>query len=229
MNKRLFRNGWTTPGIKPAVFGLCLVPLLWLVWDGVSGNLGANPIETAVRRTGVWALNFLLISLAVTPARRLPGCSRLILFRRMLGLFAFFYGCLHLMMYVGVDQFFAVEDIVKDVIKRPFITVGMASFVLLIPLAVTSTNRMIARLGGARWRRLHRLVYLIGIGGVLHYFWLVKADIRSPLIYAGLLVALLGARMYLAYGSRGLSPSRPAPRGRSGMLDPRSAAEPLSP
>ncbi|HET8760624.1 MAG TPA: protein-methionine-sulfoxide reductase heme-binding subunit MsrQ [Nitrospiria bacterium] len=222
MVRTFFKNGWMTPWIKPAVFGICLFPLVWLAWDGVTGHLGANPIEAVVRRTGVWAINFLLISLAVTPARRLPGGNRLIAFRRMLGLFAFFYAGVHLMTYVGLDQFFAVQDIVKDVIKRPFITIGMASFILLVPLAVTSTNRMIARLGGARWRMLHRLVYVIGIGGVLHYFWLVKADIRSPLIYAGLLAALLGARVWIAYGSR-LSASRPAPRDQGGMLGPRSA------
>ncbi len=198
MIEKLFRRGWTTPGLKPAVFGLCLVPAVWLGWDAATGQLGANPIEAAVRRTGFWALNFLLISLAVTPARRLPGGNRLILFRRMLGLFAFFYAGVHLLTYVGLDQFFAVRDIVKDVIKRPFITVGMASFLLLVPLAVTSTNRMIARLGGARWRMLHRLVYVIGIGVVVHYFWLVKADIRLPVVYAGLVAALLGMRVRLA-------------------------------
>jgi sulfoxide reductase heme-binding subunit YedZ len=222
MIKGLFKQGWMTPWIKPAVFGLCLIPLVWLAWDGVTGRLGANPVEAVVRRTGVWAINLLLISLAITPARRLPGGSRLIVFRRMLGLFAFFYAGLHLMTYVGLDQFFAVRDIVKDVVKRPFITIGMASFVLLVPLAVTSTNRMIARLGGARWRMLHRLAYVIAIGGVLHYFWLVKADIRSPLLYAGFLALLLGARVWIAYGSR-LSTSRQAPRDRGGLLGPRSA------
>lgn len=202
------------PALKPSVFAVCLFPLGWLLWNGVTGGLGANPIEATVRRTGFWTLTFLLITLAVTPARRLPGASGLTRLRRMLGLFAFFYACLHAVSYVGVDQFFAIKEIAKDIAKRPFITVGFVSFVLLVPLAVTSTDAMIRRLGGRRWRRVHRLVYLIAVGGVVHYFWLVKADVRQPVIYGGLVAVLLGVRLWSTY-SRYLTS-----RGRSVAVDP---------
>jgi methionine sulfoxide reductase heme-binding subunit len=144
----------------------------------------------------------LLITLAVTPARRLTGWNRLIQLRRMLGLLAFFYGCLHFLTYIWLDQFFVLEDIIADVMERPFITVGFASFALLIPLAVTSTTAMIKRLGGKWWQRLHRLVYAIAIGGVVHYLWLVKADIQQPLLYGGILGVLLVYRFWDMYGRR---------------------------
>lgn len=183
--------------IKPLVIILCLIPLAFLVFDALTNNLGANPIEKITRRSGDWALRLLLITLAVTPMRILLQQPWLLRLRRMLGLFAFFYACLHITSYVVLDQFFAWDDIVKDIIKRPFITVGFIAFVLLIPLALTSTNKMIKRLGAVRWQRLHKLVYLIACLGVLHYFWMVKADLRSPLLHATILAILLGYRLWL--------------------------------
>jgi sulfoxide reductase heme-binding subunit YedZ len=179
--------------IKIPVFSACLTPLAWLGYYAYTDNLGANPIEVITRWTGTSTLIFLLITLSVTPLRKLSGWNGLIKFRRMLGLCAFFYACLHFTTYIWLDQFFDFRGIVKDVAKRPFITVGFANFVLLIPLALTSTAGMVRRLG-KRWQQLHRLIYLIAIGGVVHYWWLVKADIRLPLIYGAVLAALLAYR-----------------------------------
>jgi sulfoxide reductase heme-binding subunit YedZ len=191
---------WKQPILKVGVFIACLIPLAVLVGNALASNLGANPIKEITDQTGTWTLRFLLITLVVTPARRLTGWNRLIQLRRMLGLFAFFYAGLHFLTYVWLDQFFVVEEMIADVIERPFITVGFASFVLLIPLAVTSTTAMIKRLGGKWWQRLHRLIYAIAIGGVVHYLWLVKADTQSPLIYGGLLAILLAYRLWVSYG-----------------------------
>ena len=204
---------------KAGIFGVCLIPLLVLAWQAVTHHLGANPIDAIADRTGIWTLRLLLITLSVTPARRLTGWNRLIQLRRMLGLFAFFYGSLHFLTYIWLDQFFVVEDIIADVMERPFITVGFTSFVLLIPLAVTSTTTMIKRLGGKWWQRLHRLVYAIAIGGVVHYLWLVKADTRRPLIYGSILGALFVYRLWDTYGHRvmvGLTITRKAAVRRSG-------------
>jgi sulfoxide reductase heme-binding subunit YedZ len=181
---------------KAFVFLLCLVPLVRLGWFAVYGDLGANPVEFVIRSLGSWALTFLLITLAVTPLRRLTGWNALIRLRRMLGLFAFFYVCLHLTTYIGIDQFFDLGAIWADIVKRPYITIGMACFLLLVPLAVTSTNAMQRRLGGKRWQQLHRLVYVIAIGGTVHYWMLVKKDIRLPLTYAVVLALLLGLRLW---------------------------------
>lgn len=180
---------------KPLVFAASLLPLAWVVWLGWQDQLGANPVETLSHHTGDWSLRFLLLTLAVTPLRRLAGWNRLQQFRRMLGLFAFFYVCLHFGVYLIFDQFFDLASIVEDVAKRPYITVGFTAWLLLIPLAVTSTNGMIKRLG-RNWRRLHQLVYPIGALGVLHYLWLVKADLAEPLLYGGVLVVLLGYRLW---------------------------------
>ncbi|WP_126456174.1 sulfite oxidase heme-binding subunit YedZ [Sulfuriflexus mobilis] len=182
-------------GIKPAVFLLCLVPLLWLVWDIVQGQLSANPIEDITHRSGDWALRFLLITLAVTPLKRLSGQVWLLRLRRMLGLYAFFYALLHFLTYLWLDQQFLFSEILVDIGKRPYITVGFSAFVLLIPLALTS-NRYAMRRLGRRWQRLHRSVYVIAAFGVLHYLWLVKADSRDPVIYALILIALLGLRAW---------------------------------
>ena len=182
---------------KPFVFAAALIPFALLVHMVWTDALGPNPVETLNRYTGDWTLRLLLITLAVTPLRQLTGWPYLIRFRRMLGLFAFFYVCLHFLSWIWVDKLFDWEEIVKDVVKRPFITVGFACFVLLIPLAITSTNAMMRRLGGARWRALHRLVYVIGIGGVVHFLWLVKSDISEPMIYAAILALLLGHRIWL--------------------------------
>lgn len=189
--------------IRAAVFIACLVPFGWLVWDALAEGLGVNPIETVTRFTGSWTLIFLFITLSVTPVRRLSGWHWPVKLRRMLGLFAFFYASLHFLTYVALDQFFALEEISKDIAKRPYITVGFASFVLLIPLAITSTNGMIRRLG-RRWQRLHRLVYAIAAGGVLHFLWLVKADLRRPSLYGAVLALLLGCRLFTR-GSPALS------------------------
>jgi sulfoxide reductase heme-binding subunit YedZ len=202
-------DAWKQSMLKVGVFGACLMPLAVLAGQALTHNLGANPIDEVTDQTGIWTLRLLLITLAVTPARRLTGWNRLIQLRRMLGLFAFFYGSLHFLTYIWLDQFFVIEDIIADVMERPFITVGFASFTLLIPLAVTSTTAMIKRLGGKWWQRLHRLVYAIAIGGVVHYLWLVKADIQQPLLYGGILGVLLAYRLWDTYGRRMLAGSTP--------------------
>lgn len=189
--------------IKVAVFINSLVPLAVLGWDAYHNQLGANPLEFVTHATGTLTLVFLLISLAVTPARDLlPGVGWLIKTRRMLGLFAFFYAFLHLTTYVWFDKFFDRLRILEDTFNRPFILVGMASFLLMVPLAITSTNKMIKWLGGRRWSQLHKSVYWVGVGGVLHYWLLVKADTQKPLIFAGLLALLLGYRFVVARQQR---------------------------
>ena len=180
--------------IKLLVFVLALLPAAGLAGGLFTGGLGANPVEALTHSTGEWALRFLLLTLAVTPLRRLTGYGSLIRLRRMLGLFAFFYAALHLSTYVALDQFFDAAAIVKDVVKRPYITAGFLGFVLMAPLAATSTAGMIRRLGGRRWQQLHRLVYPCAIAAVVHFLWLVKADLTEPLLYAGVLTALLGYR-----------------------------------
>ena len=182
--------------IKPLVFLLSLSPLVLLAWNAYNGDLSANPISDITNVTGTWTLRFLLITLAVTPLRMISGWNIMSQLRRMLGLFAFFYVCLHFTTYIWLDQFFQFDEILKDIGKRPFITVGFASFILLIPLAITSTNRMMKWLGGRRWRLLHRLVYATAIGGVIHYLWLVKADKQRPIIYGVLFAILLGYRVW---------------------------------
>jgi methionine sulfoxide reductase heme-binding subunit len=180
---------------KPFVFLACLLPLARLGWKAYMGLLGANPIEVITHSTGDWTLLFLLITLAVTPLRRLSGQPWLIRYRRMFGLFAFFYVTLHFLTYIWLDKFFNVQDMLADIAKRKFITVGFTGFVLLIPLALTSTSGWIRRLGGKRWQALHRLIYAAAICGVIHYLWLVKADIRKPLQYGTVLAVLLGYRL----------------------------------
>jgi methionine sulfoxide reductase heme-binding subunit len=183
----LLANKWT----KLPVFLLCLVPLGILVFRALTANLGANPVEFIQHATGDWTLRFLVITLCISPFRKLLKLPDLIRFRRMLGLFAFFYACLHFLTYLGPDQSFDVAAIWKDVYKRPFITVGFAAFVLLIPLALTSTAGWIRRLGGRRWQMLHRLIYISAICGVIHYYWLVKSAVLRPLTYAAIVAALL--------------------------------------
>ena len=188
--------------LKPWVFAACLIPLGLLVWRGFTGGLTANPIEFITHRTGDWTLRFLLIALAITPLRRATGWNGLAQLRRMVGLFAFFYATLHFSTYLVFDFFFAFDLIVEDIVERRFITAGFTGFVLLIPLALTSTHRMTRRLGGKRWRRLHRLVYVAAVAGVVHYLWLVKVDIGPPLIYAGILAVLLGARLWFRFATK---------------------------
>lgn len=195
--------GWRHP--KVWLFGICLLPLGRLVYLGASGGLGANPIEFITRSTGTWTLVGLLLTLAVTPLRRLSGRAGLLRYRRMLGLFAFFYACLHALTYFWLDQFFDLAAIVRDIVKRPFVTVGFAAFVLLLPLAATSTQAMMRRLGRS-WQRLHRLVYAVAVLGVIHYLWLVKQDLAPPLVYAGVLALLLALR--LPAGTRWIEAAR---------------------
>lgn len=181
---------------KAVLFVASLFPLLRLSWFAFSDQLGANPIELITRSLGTWTLVFLLITLSITPLRKLSGWNWLIKLRRMAGLFAFFYALLHFITYIWLDQFFDLSSIYKDVIKRPFITIGFAAFILLIPLAVTSTNAMMKKLGGKNWQILHRLVYLIAVFAVVHYWWLVKKDLTQPIIYATVLAVLLGYRLW---------------------------------
>ncbi len=188
---RILTSKWT----KLSLFGLCLAPLFVLLWKGLHDDLGANPIEFITHATGDWTLRFLVFTLAITPVRRVLGLPDLIRFRRMLGLFAFFYGFLHLITYVWLDKFFAWPEMVKDIGKRPFITAGFTAFVLMLPLALTSTAGWIRRLGGKRWQALHRLIYGSAAAGVIHYYWLVKSDIRKPVFYGALVALLLAWRV----------------------------------
>jgi methionine sulfoxide reductase heme-binding subunit len=189
--------------LKPTVFLLCVIPLGQLAYRAYDADLGANPIDTVTRFTGSWALIFLLASLAVTPLRRLTGWHELIKFRRMLGLYAFFYALLHFSTFVGLDHFFDLNRIGKDILKRPYVTAGFTAFVMMIPLALTSTAGMIRRLG-KRWQQLHRLVYVAAIAAVIHFYWLVKSDISRPAQYGAVLALLLGYRLVV----RWLQPSR---------------------
>jgi sulfoxide reductase heme-binding subunit YedZ len=197
--------------LKPIVFLAALIPLALLALDGLQGNLGANPIEKITHQTGLGTLILLLATLSITPLRRITGIQWLIQYRRMIGLFAFFYGFLHFMTYVWLDQFFDIHSIIKDVYKRPFITAGFTAFVLLIPLAITSTKGWIRRLG-KRWQFLHRLIYVSACAGVIHFIWLVKADLREPLIYATIFGALMVFRAWFwVEKRRRTSPQAPHP------------------
>lgn len=198
MAPRLLSSRWA----KVLVFALSLVPLLVLGWRGLRQDLGANPVEFITRSTGDWTLRFLLLTLAISPLRKQAGLAALIRFRRMLGLFSFFYGSLHLLTYVWFDKFFDLGDILKDVATRRFITIGLFGFLAMLPLAVTSTSGWIRRLGGRRWKLLHRLVYACVAAGVVHYYWLVKSDVRFPLVYASIAGVLFATRRYTE--SRGL-------------------------
>ena len=187
---------WIAP-LKGLVFLAALVPLARIIYaialDPIS--LGANPAESILHMTGDWVIYFLLITLAVTPLRKLTGWNDLIKFRRMLGLFAFFYACIHFLSYIGFDRLFDLSDMAREIVKRPFILVGFAAFVLLVPLAITSTRGWVLRLGGARWSALHKVIYPIAILGVVHYWWLVKRDITWPLVFAVVLAGLLAYRI----------------------------------
>lgn len=184
--------------LKVIIFLACLAPLVYLTWALLQDNLGANPIEALTRRSGEWALRFLLITLSMTPVQKLLKQSWPIKFRRMLGLYTFFYASLHMLTYVWLDQFFAWDDILVDIIKRPFILVGTLAFILLIPLAITSTKAMMRKLG-RNWKRLHQLVYPIACFAILHFYWLVKKDTFTPSIYLSILVVLLAYRLFLVW------------------------------
>ena len=184
---------------KLVLFVNALVPLALLLWDVYHKRVGANPLEFVTRTTGMLTLIFLLITLAVTPVRKIVGLNWLVKFRRMLGLFAFFYGFLHLMTYIWFDRYFNLKSVPGDVASRPFIALGMAAFFLMVPLAITSTNKMVRRLGGKRWSLLHKLVFLAGIAGVLHFWLLVKSDTRLPLTFGFILLLLLAHRLFVRF------------------------------
>lgn len=187
---------------KPLIFVAALGPVGYLTWAALTDNLSANPISDITLETGTWALRFLVVTLAITPLRRITHWNELIKFRRMLGLFAFFYGTLHFITYLWLDQFFDFAGIVADIWKRPFITVGFTAFVAILPLAITSTAGWIRRLGGKNWQRLHRLIYLAAVCGVIHYWWLVKSDVQRPMIYGLIFAVLLGYRLVVAIRRR---------------------------
>lgn len=213
----ILTSKWT----KVVVFLVCLIPFDMLLWrafhNGFAGfpdnmDFGPNPIEFITHATGDWTIRFLVITLAITPLRKVLRLPQLIRFRRMLGLFAFFYACLHFGTWIGLDKFFAWSEMWKDVLKRRFITVGFAAFVLMVPLALTSTASMIRRLGGRRWQLLHRAIYASAILGVIHYYWLVKSDVRKPLLYAMLVGMLLAWRLGVWLYGRGQSATASSPR-----------------
>ncbi|HDY86338.1 MAG TPA: sulfoxide reductase heme-binding subunit YedZ [Methylophaga aminisulfidivorans] len=181
--------------IKRALFFICLTPLILLVWRLLNDELGVNPVETLTRSSGLWALRFLLLTLFITPLRWLTGVNKLIQLRRMIGLYAFFYALIHMLLYLGLDQLFDIGDIWKDILKRPFITIGFISFLMLLPLVATSTNKMMKRIGGKNWKRLHKLTYLVAAASCLHFLMLVKADIREPIIYIVILAGLFIVRL----------------------------------
>ncbi len=212
----ILTSRWT----KVLVFALSLVPAARLVWKAIHGRLGPNPIEFITRETGDWILIFLVTTLAITPARKVLRLLELIRFRRMLGLFAFFYAFLHFSTWIGLDKFFDFAEMLHDVRKRPFITAGFTAFVLLLPLALTSTKGWIRRLGGKRWQLLHRLIYVSAAAGVVHYYWLVKSDVRKPVMYGTMVGLLLAFRL----GAWWMNSRRGAPA-RGAMAEELTTAE----
>jgi sulfoxide reductase heme-binding subunit YedZ len=198
---------------KLVIFINSLIPLALLLWDVYRKQVGPNPLDFATKTTGMLTLIFLSLTVAVTPLRKIFGINSLVKYRRMLGLFAFFYGALHLLTYVWFDRLFNLKSVGQDVVRRPFILVGMTAFFLMVPLAITSTNKMVKRLGGKRWARLHRLVYVAAVAGVVHFWMLVKSDTRLPLTFAFVVLFLLGYRLLAKY--------LPAPRPTGASLFPR--------
>ncbi len=184
---------------KFLVFLNSLIPLALLAWDLYRKQVGPNPVEFATRTTGILTLVFLSLTVAITPLRRIFGINSLVKVRRMLGLFAFFYGSLHLLTYIWFDRLWSLASVASDVVQRPFILVGMTAFLLMVPLAITSTNKMVKRIGGKRWAKLHRLVYLAAIAGVVHFWMLVKSDMGLPLTFGFIIVFLLGYRLLVKY------------------------------
>jgi len=197
---------------KVLVFVLGLLPLLWLGWRAYNQNLTANPIEYITHFTGDWTLRFVVFTLFVTPLRKVLNQPNLIRYRRMIGLFAFFYACLHFLTYLVVDKFFDWREILTDIGKRTYITVGFAAFLMLLALAVTSTAGWIRRLGGKRWQLLHRLIYLAVVAGVVHFYWSVKSDVRQPVFYGGLAALLLGYRWKVTLEKRRPASAPAAPK-----------------
>jgi sulfoxide reductase heme-binding subunit YedZ len=204
---------------KVLLFAACLTPLCWLGWRAWNRNLTANPIEFITHFTGDWTIRLVVATLAVTPLRKLLNLPSLIRYRRPIGLFAFFYGSLHFLTYIWLDKFFDLHDIVKDVAKRPFITAGFTAFVCMAPLAITSTAGWIRRLGGKRWQKLHRLIYLTAIAGVAHYYWLVKSDVRLPVLYGTLVGVELAYRVIVSKRRRPAAPRAPVGVGHARPLE----------
>jgi sulfoxide reductase heme-binding subunit YedZ len=199
----LFRD--RIAAVKPLLFALCLVPFGWLLWDVSQQTLGPDPVAALEHRTGIWALRLLLITLTMTPLRRVTGWAKAIRFRRMLGLFAFFYASVHLLIYVVIDLGGFWSQLLEEIVKRPYITVGFSAWLLLLPLAITSTKGMMRRLG-RRWQQLHRLVYVAALLGTLHFLWLVKADHREPALYVGIFVVLMLLRWPKRRAAAGAEP-----------------------
>ena len=199
--------------IKPVVFAACLLPtlwsaqVLWLAYQGVDPGVRGDPIKVVREVTGIWTLRYIMLTLAVTPLRRITGWSSLIRMRRMMGLLTFFTGVIHLLIYLWLDESFIVSEIVKDAMNRPFIFLGWIALILMVPLAITSTRKWIGRLGGKKWQLLHRLIYISALGGVIHYYFYEKSDIVPPLTYGLLLAALLAVRAWHAFRERGLKPT----------------------
>ena len=181
--------------IKPVVFISCLLPFSWLVYSAFWGDLGANPVETITNETGIWTLRLIVATIAITPLRWVTKWNPIINFRRMIGLFAFFYATIHFMIYFILDRSLMFDGLWEDIVKRPYITAGFTGFVLMIPLAITSTKGWIRRLGGQRWNTLHKAVYITAAAAVVHYWWKVKLDVTDPMIYAAIVAVLLGARI----------------------------------
>ncbi len=206
MWKKILFNPWT----KRSLFVVCLIPAALLVLRGFEGHLTANPVEYIEHNTGDWAIRFLLITLCVTPLRKIFNQPLLTRFRRMLGLFAFFYVVVHLMMYLTFDQMFNLRAIFADVAKRLYIMAGTAGLLMLIPLAVTSTAGMVRRMGPKNWQRLHRLIYFATLAGIIHYYWLVKSDVREPLMYAGMLAVLMAYRVKMWTAKKPTPVAQPA-------------------
>lgn len=206
--------------VKPAVFVLCLFPISLLAYNFFTDNLSANPLDDITDTTGTWTLRFIVITLCVTPLRRLTKWASVGNLRRMLGLYAFFYGSLHFMTYLYFDKLFEWNEILADIPKRPFITVGFGSLVLMVPLALTSTDRITKWMGGKRWNALHRLIYVTAVGGVVHYLWLVKADTTRPLTYGAIIAVLLGYRLWVY-----VSPKIASLRRKAAVAVPEPAAE----
>jgi methionine sulfoxide reductase heme-binding subunit len=212
--------------LKTTVWIGCLVPLGRLTYKGLTGGLGANPIEFITLSTGTWTLIFLLATLSITPLRKLTRQSWLIRIRRLIGLFAFFYASLHFTTYIWLDKFFDLQEMVADVMKRRFITAGFLAFTLLVPLAVTSTTWAVRKLGGKNWQRLHRLIYLSAVSAVIHFWWKVKADVREPAIYAAILAGLLLLRLAMTAREKYRNPSRRLKSGPVRHPGAQPAAEP---
>ncbi len=211
---------------KPLVFLACLMPLAYLVWDAAHDILGTDPVAQLEHRSGDWALRLLLATLAITPLRKITGWNKLIRYRRMFGLFAFFYITMHLLIYLLIDLGGFWSQLLGEIVKRPYITVGFTAWLLLIPLAITSTQGMIRRLGARRWQRLHRLVYLAALLGVLHFMWLVKSDHREPATYLGVLVVLMLWRLPLLRSKRPHRPPKQHNRQAENHMQRREATQP---